>query len=211
MSAVLILSFYSWERKAPSSPFAFHTWLTCCFKNRMAGRKNLKTEDFGGLKKILVNCWLRNSTEPWKGNCSGTQGEQIKEVFLSIYWGLWIFSSLVQRTWCPWFPNSECVHLISNKVHLYSNEYRFKRIWKSVNSVFFICILDYNFLCMLQVSKLKEQLETTVQKLNESREVLQTNENGEDIFDINYDIVIHRRHFIYKQFLEIFFFLTDIL
>lgn len=38
--------------------------------------------------------------------------------------------------------------------------------------------------CMLQVSKLKEQLETTVQKLNESREVLKTNENGE-ITDIN--------------------------
>lgn len=64
---------------------------------------------------------------------------------------------------------------------------------------------------MLQVSKLKEQLETTVQKLNESREVLKTNENGEDIFDTNYGIVIHRRHFIYQQFLEIFFFLTEVL
>uniref|UniRef100_A0AAQ5ZRB0 Spindle assembly abnormal protein 6 homolog n=1 Tax=Amphiprion ocellaris TaxID=80972 RepID=A0AAQ5ZRB0_AMPOC len=31
-----------------------------------------------------------------------------------------------------------------------------------------------------QVSKLKEQLEMTVQKLNESREVLKTNENGEE-------------------------------
>lgn len=32
---------------------------------------------------------------------------------------------------------------------------------------------------VLQVLKLKEQLETTVQKLNESKEVLKTNENGE--------------------------------
>lgn len=35
-------------------------------------------------------------------------------------------------------------------------------------------------ICIVQVSKLKEQLEMTVQKLNESREVLKTNENGED-------------------------------
>lgn len=32
---------------------------------------------------------------------------------------------------------------------------------------------------LLQVLKLKEQLEATVQKLNESKEVLKTNENGE--------------------------------
>lgn len=44
----------------------------------------------------------------------------------------------------------------------------------------FVCVIDYIIICMLQVSKLKEQLETTVQKLNESREVLKTNENGED-------------------------------
>lgn len=31
----------------------------------------------------------------------------------------------------------------------------------------------------MQVLKLKEQLETTVQKLTESKEVLKTNENGE--------------------------------
>lgn len=34
-------------------------------------------------------------------------------------------------------------------------------------------------LTCLQVLKLKEQLEMTVQKLNESKEVLKTNENGE--------------------------------
>lgn len=35
--------------------------------------------------------------------------------------------------------------------------------------------------CIFQVSKLKEQLESTTQKLNESREVLKTNENGEEV------------------------------
>ena len=42
-------------------------------------------------------------------------------------------------------------------------------------------------ICTVQVSKLKEQLEMTVQKLNESREVLKTNENGEDTCLIHFN------------------------
>lgn len=41
---------------------------------------------------------------------------------------------------------------------------------------------------MLQVLKLKEQLEKTVEKLTESREVLKTNENGEEGYFIS---IIH--------------------
>lgn len=34
---------------------------------------------------------------------------------------------------------------------------------------------------ILQVSKLQEQLETTIQKLEESKQLLKTNENGRSI------------------------------
>lgn len=47
-------------------------------------------------------------------------------------------------------------------------------------------MLDENMICILQVSKLKEQLESTAQKLNESREVLKTNENGEKACLLNF-------------------------
>uniref|UniRef100_A0A4W6BWM3 Spindle assembly abnormal protein 6 homolog n=1 Tax=Lates calcarifer TaxID=8187 RepID=A0A4W6BWM3_LATCA len=45
-----------------------------------------------------------------------------------------------------------------------------------------------------QVSKLKEQLEITVNQLNESREVLKTNENGEDFFKH----AVWYVHFVFK-------------
>lgn len=43
---------------------------------------------------------------------------------------------------------------------------------------------------VFQVLKLKEQLETTVQKLNESKEVLKTNENGETSFVSIFSLMI---------------------
>lgn len=42
-----------------------------------------------------------------------------------------------------------------------------------------IIIVSFVF---LKVVKLKEQMEMTVQKLNESKEVLKTNENGKDLY-----------------------------
>lgn len=39
-------------------------------------------------------------------------------------------------------------------------------------------------LCVFKVVKLKEQLETTVQKLNECKDVLKTNENGKDVLQL---------------------------
>lgn len=46
------------------------------------------------------------------------------------------------------------------------------------------CPLTNVILCVLKVVKLKEQLESTVQKLNESKDVLKTNENGEDLLTL---------------------------
>lgn len=42
-----------------------------------------------------------------------------------------------------------------------------------------IIIVSFVF---LKVLKLKEQMEMTVQRLNESKEVLKTNENGKDLY-----------------------------
>lgn len=60
--------------------------------------------------------------------------------------------------------------------HCWSSVFRFIR-----TIVFLQNKLDIDFHSIFQVSTLKEQLETTVQKLNETKEVLKTNENGKEV------------------------------
>lgn len=47
-----------------------------------------------------------------------------------------------------------------------------------------LCDSQLHHLCVFKVVNLKEQLETTVQKLNECKDVLKTNENGKDVLQL---------------------------
>lgn len=67
------------------------------------------------------------------------------------------------------------------RVHVELFWWRIRAAAKAHSGSFFLWTsLSHNL--VFQVLKLKDQLETTVQKLNESKEVLKTNENGETPF-----------------------------
>lgn len=120
------------------------------------------------LCKSLVLCSPLRKNEKSRG---------IHLYFLLVWWStlskwLYLYSIFIQSA----------LHFASYlPIRTYSHRVRLCKVlaWPAKEMIWYE--VDDTIMYMLQVSKLKEQLETTVQKLNESREVLKTNENGEEV------------------------------